>query len=141
MYFTTFLAAVSFWYSTSKLYATLMLVQLICINRHCQKAYPRFAYPCFTLCPSFAQLLPPKQNIQKAFLHQVCVACKNPKCTKLCSYSGFSVCYYFLTTIFLVGDQYSQDLFKPTIKDYLPVLCLLYFCTLFEKTTECQKKS
>lgn len=45
-----------------------------------------------------------------------------------------------VTTMFLVVDQYSHDLFKPLIKGYLPGFCLLYFCTLFEKIIECQKK-
>lgn len=58
--FTIFLAAVSFWYTVSKKYATPMLVQLICTKGHHQKTYSRFAYPCFILCPPFAQLLPPK---------------------------------------------------------------------------------
>lgn len=99
--FTIFLAAVSFWYTVSKKYATPVLVQLIYTKGHHQKTYSRFAYPCFILCPPFAQLLPPKQNIYKAFLHQVsCIACKKPKCMKQYSYKWVFCLLIFLTTIF-----------------------------------------
>lgn len=119
-YFLVFLATIRFWYTISKKYATSIWVQLICINYlyldhnwsisiphkgHHWKTCPRFAYPCFVLCPAFAQFLQNRIFTKLFYIKSYVLPVKSQNAWNYSLTTGFpsvKVCYYYVFSSGLV---------------------------------------